>query len=121
MSVNHNRRTLDDVLRIRTDVQPSTRRRRTVLSRGSTPHWKGLGLGLRTWYRVLATSVVVALAGCQGDGRTVLTVYSPHGKDLLQYYETRFEQAHPDVDVQWVDMRGATSRTSAWTSAPARW
>ena len=29
----------------------------------------------------------VALAACGGDGRTVLTVYSPHGKDLLEYYE----------------------------------
>jgi len=45
------------------------------------------------------------LAACgRGDGRTVLTVYSPHGKELLEYYEKGFEAAHPDVDVQWVDM-----------------
>jgi iron(III) transport system substrate-binding protein len=48
--------------------------------------------------------VVFLLAACGGDNRTVLTVYSPHGKDLLQYYEQEFEKAHPDVDVQWVDM-----------------
>lgn len=40
----------------------------------------------------------------KGDGRTPLVVYSPHGKDLLQYYEQAFEKTHPTVDVQWVDM-----------------
>ena len=34
----------------------------------------------------LASAGLVALAACGGDGRTVLTVYSPHGKDLLEYY-----------------------------------
>ena len=47
---------------------------------------------------------MLALAACSGDGRTVLTIYSPHGKDLLEYYEKGFEAAHPTVDVQWVDM-----------------
>lgn len=52
-----------------------------------------------------ACSLLPALmAACGGSGRTVLTVYSPHGKDLLSYYEKAFEAAHPDVDVQWVDM-----------------
>jgi iron(III) transport system substrate-binding protein len=61
--------------------------------------------------RARNTSVVtswVALtavaAACGGDGRTVLTVYSPHGSDLLGYYEEQFEALHPDIDVQWVDM-----------------
>jgi iron(III) transport system substrate-binding protein len=31
-------------------------------------------------------------------------VYSPHGKDLLAYYQTAFEHANPGVTVQWVDM-----------------
>jgi iron(III) transport system substrate-binding protein len=48
--------------------------------------------------------LVLLLSACTSDGRTVLTVYSPHGKDLLAYYEAEFEKAHPDVDVQWVDM-----------------
>jgi hypothetical protein len=52
----------------------------------------------------LATLLPPAAAGCGGDGRTVLTVYSPHGKDLLSYVEAEFEQANPDVDVQWMDM-----------------
>jgi iron(III) transport system substrate-binding protein len=46
----------------------------------------------------------LAAACGKGDGRTVLTVYSPHGKTLLQHYELAFERAHPNVDVQWVDM-----------------
>ena len=49
-------------------------------------------------------SLCLLLAACSSDHRTVLTVYSPHGKDLLSYYEKAFETAHPDVDVQWVDM-----------------
>ena len=41
---------------------------------------------------------------CAGDGRTVLTIYSPHGKELLEDYEHRFEALHPTIDVQNVDM-----------------
>ncbi len=48
--------------------------------------------------------LAIALSGCSKDDRTVLTVYSPHGKDLLGYFETEFEKANPTVDVQWVDM-----------------
>ena len=47
---------------------------------------------------------VLAAAACSSDGRKVLIVYSPHGKDLLGYLEKGFEKAHPDIDVQWVDM-----------------
>src|SRR6266699_6752839 len=43
-------------------------------------------------------------AACQGDGRTPLIVYSPHGRDLLTLLERRFEELHPDVDVRWLDM-----------------
>ena len=41
---------------------------------------------------------------CSSDKRTVLTVYSPHGPELLKYFEEGFEKAHPDIDIQWVDM-----------------
>ena len=55
--------------------------------------------------RRVALAAIALLAACSGgDGRTVLTVYSPHGKDLLEYYERGFEAANPTVDVQWVDM-----------------
>jgi iron(III) transport system substrate-binding protein len=52
-------------------------------------------------------SFVLALAilacGCS-DGRTPLTVYSPHGRDLLSLMEKSFEARHPRVDVRWLDM-----------------
>src|SRR5687768_4564320 len=68
--------------------------------------------------------------GCGSDGRTVLTVYSPHGKDLLQYYEDGFEKANPSIDVQWVDMGSqevleriraekANPQADVWFGAPA--
>lgn len=51
----------------------------------------------------VALLLLSALA-CSSDKRTVLIVYSPHGKELLEYLEKGFESAHPDIDVQWVDM-----------------
>jgi len=77
---------------------------------------------------LLLSSLV--LAACSGDDRTVLTVYSPHGKELLDYYERQFERANPTVDVQWVDMgsqevldrvraEGANPQTDVWFGAPA--
>ena len=48
--------------------------------------------------------LLLSALGCSSDKRTVLIVYSPHGKELLEYLEKGFEKAHPDIDVQWVDM-----------------
>jgi len=78
----------------------------------------------------LVPASLLALAACSGDGRTPLVVYSPHGKELLSYYETQFERAHPDVDVQWVDMgsqevldrlraESANPQADLWFGAPA--
>src|SRR3712207_1892678 len=79
---------------------------------------------------LLLAAAAAVLAGCGGDGRTVLTVYSPHGKDMLEYYERAFEQAHDTVDVQWVDMgsqevlervraEAANPQADVWFGAPA--
>jgi iron(III) transport system substrate-binding protein len=79
---------------------------------------------------VLAASLLLLAACGKGDERTVLTVYSPHGKELLEYYEKGFEAAHPNVDVQWVDMGSqevlerlraekANSQADLWFGAPA--
>ena len=46
------------------------------------------------------------LAGCASDDRTNLIIYSPHGKEMLTYYEEAFETAYPEVDVRWIDMGG---------------
>lgn len=80
--------------------------------------------------RTAALATLCTLVACGGDKRTVLTVYSPHAKDLLQYYEQEFEKAHPDVDVQWVDMGSqdvldrlrserANPQADVWFGAPA--
>ncbi|MEO7217976.1 MAG: extracellular solute-binding protein [Gemmatimonadaceae bacterium] len=53
---------------------------------------------------VACVLTVAMLGSCVHDNRTVLTVYSPHGIDLLKFYETEFEKAYPTIDVQWVDM-----------------
>ena len=81
--------------------------------------------------RALALLGAAALMACGGDsGKTVLTVYSPHGKDLLQHYELGFEATDSTVDVQWVDMgsqeildrlraEAANPQTDLWFGAPA--
>ena len=53
---------------------------------------------------LLAAALCSGLAACRGDGRVPLTIYSPHGRDLLGLMEKEFERAHPDVDVRWLDM-----------------
>ncbi len=74
--------------------------------------------------------VVMAATGCINDGRTVLTVYSPHGTDLLSYFENEFEREYPHIDVQWVDMgsqevldrvrgEGVNPQADVWFGAPA--
>jgi iron(III) transport system substrate-binding protein len=52
----------------------------------------------------LALLLGLVLSACEGDGRDVIVVYSPHGSDLLRAFEARFEALHPEVDVQWLDM-----------------
>ena len=81
--------------------------------------------------RALASCAIILLAACgKDDGRTVLTVYSPHGKELLEYFERGFEATHPGVDVQWVDMGSqevldrlraekANPQADLWFGAPA--
>ena len=91
-------------------------------------------VNLRPWglsRRGLIACAFVLLAACGGgDGRTVLTVYSPHGKELLQFYEQGFEAANANVDVQWVDMGSqevldrlraekANPQADLWFGAPA--
>lgn len=79
----------------------------------------------------LGTAWLVApLLAPRRDPRTVLTVYSPHGKELLRHYELAFERAHPDVDVQWVDLGSqeilervqaerANPQADVWFGAPS--
>jgi iron(III) transport system substrate-binding protein len=79
--------------------------------------------------RRTAALAALLLAAC-GDGRETLTVYSPHGRDMLQAFEKRYEALHPEVDVQTVDMGSqevldrlrserANPQADVWWGAPA--
>jgi len=68
-------------------------------------------------------------AACATDDRERLVVYSPHGQEMLAAYEAAFEEAHPDVDVVWLDMGSqdaydrirterANPQASLWWGAP---
>jgi len=67
---------------------------------------------------------------CGRDSRTVLLVYSPHGKDLLQDVQRGFEREYPQVNLQWDDMgsaevldriraEAANPQADVWFGAPA--
>jgi len=54
---------------------------------------------------LLLTSLLsLPLAGCGGDGRTPLLVYTPHGRDLMLLFEAEFERANPSIDLRFLDM-----------------
>jgi iron(III) transport system substrate-binding protein len=71
--------------------------------------------------------IVLLVLGC--DDRETLVIYSPHGKDLLEAYAAAFEEQHPGVVVQWLDMgsqqafdrirtEAANPQASLWWGAP---
>lgn len=68
---------------------------------------------------LLALLVLLALdtVACS-DGRVPLTVYSPHGRDLLVLMEKSFEASHPGVDVRWLDMGSQDVLDRIRTEAP---
>lgn len=80
---------------------------------------------------ILATCVaLVAMSGCSKPSKTTLVIYSPHGKDLLEFCTGAFAAAHPEIEVQWLDMgsqdcldRLRSERTNPqadiWWGAPA--
>jgi len=57
---------------------------------------------LRRRPAVLA-ALLVLLPACAETG-DVLVVYTPHGRDLLAHFGAGFEELHPGVRVQWLDM-----------------
>jgi iron(III) transport system substrate-binding protein len=74
--------------------------------------------------------LLTLLVACGGDSRKPLVIYSPHGKDLLSEFETRYEALHPDVDIQWLDMGSqsildrlrsekANPQADVWFGAPS--
>lgn len=73
----------------------------------------------------LILCTVLGLAGCSPEdlfgSKDVVTVYSPHGPDMLKDYESRFEALHPEVDVRSLDMgsQEVFARISAERERPA--
>jgi iron(III) transport system substrate-binding protein len=77
-----------------------------------------------------AVAALLLAACARGDARTIVTVYSPHGRELLQHFEGAFERANPSIGVQWVEMGSqevldriraekATPQADLWFGAPA--
>lgn len=60
---------------------------------------------LRSWLMGVA---LLALS-CAKSQKDVIVVYSPHGKEMLAYFERKFEQAYPNYDVRWLDMGAQTA------------
>lgn len=57
----------------------------------------------RRFLLVAVCFVALSRLAC-GDGRTPVVIYSPHGRDLLELVEQRYEALHPDIDIRWLDM-----------------
>ena len=43
------------------------------------------------FYGLLVIIFIVIISGCSRDSRKIVTVYSPHGKEMLLEFEKRFE------------------------------
>jgi iron(III) transport system substrate-binding protein len=82
--------------------------------------------------RICILALLTSTAACGGgaDAGQVVTVYSPHGKEMLAAFEKQFEAANPGVDVQAVDMGSqevydrirserANPQADVWWGAPA--
>jgi hypothetical protein len=55
---------------------------------------EGIREQMKRWPAVAL--LLLSALSCSSDKRTVLIVYSPHGKELLEYLEKGFEKAHPE-------------------------
>jgi len=56
------------------------------------------------WAAGALAAAALGAAACGGGGRTPLTVYSPHGRDLMSLVEVEFERANPSLDLRFLDM-----------------
>ena len=83
----------------------------------------------RTTTRFSYLVIAFLLWSC-GDDASQLVIYSPHGKELLEDFAKRFEQAYPGVAVKWLDMGSqdaldrvrserANPQADLWWGAPA--
>jgi iron(III) transport system substrate-binding protein len=63
--------------------------------------------GRRATAKTLILLFIALLLACRSSnapqGKTLL-IYTPHGQDMLRDFAARYKQAHPEVDVQFLDM-----------------
>ena len=52
----------------------------------------------------ISSCLLWLIMGCSSGSKQRLIVYSPHGKEMLTAFEHAYEETHPSVDVQWLDM-----------------
>src|SRR5258705_460699 len=52
----------------------------------------------------LTLTLLVGAISCGRTPQASLLIYTPHGQDLLKDFVGRYKQAHPDVEVQFLDM-----------------
>ena len=83
---------------------------------------------MKHWLSLLFPATL--LLACGRDDRIKVVVYSPHGPDILAEFEAKFEAAHPEADVQTLNMptgeiltrvRGEAQnpRCDVWWGAPS--
>ena len=61
----------------------------------------------RTFFFLLLLFVITFAVACRSSGTSgarSLLIYTPHGQDLLRDFVARYKKAHPDVDIQFLDM-----------------
>ncbi len=70
--------------------------------------------------RLVCAVGAIALAACAKDTRTVITVYTPHGTELMSDVKARFERAYSTIEVKWVPLESqeALERVRAEQRAP---
>lgn len=58
-------------------------------------------------FLLFCCALLLASFACQGSRQASqhkLLIYTPHGQDMLRDFVARYKQAHPEVDVQYLDM-----------------
>jgi iron(III) transport system substrate-binding protein len=82
-------------------------------------------------HRIPIVLLVLAalIPGCTEDRQT-LVVYTPHGRDMLAHFGAAFEDANPEIRIEWLDMGSqevldrlrserANPQADVWWGAPA--
>jgi len=76
-------------------------------------------------HRLTVLLISCVLVGCPSGNKRALVVYSPHGKEMLEDFERRYEELYPEVDVQWLDMGSQDAydriRTERWNPQADLW